>query len=47
MIRALAILALVSLVAACGQKGPLKLPPGQAPAAPAPPPPTSTTPSSP
>jgi predicted small lipoprotein YifL len=50
MIRALAVLALLSLLTACGQKGPLKLPPGQAPAAPAtpaPPPPTSTTPTSP
>jgi predicted small lipoprotein YifL len=42
MIRALAILALAILLAACGQKGPLKLPPGApAPAAPAPPPPTT------
>jgi predicted small lipoprotein YifL len=47
MIRVLAVLALAFLLAACGQKGPLKLPPGQAPAAPAPPPPTSTTPTSP
>jgi predicted small lipoprotein YifL len=48
MIRALAILALALLLPACGQKGPLKLPPGQEKAAPAtPPPPTSTTPSSP
>jgi predicted small lipoprotein YifL len=45
MIRALAILAFALLVAACGQKGPLKLAPGEpAPAAPAPPP---TTPSQP
>jgi predicted small lipoprotein YifL len=47
MIRALALLAFAFLLAACGQKGPLRLPNAAAPAAPAPPAAPAAPPSSP